>query len=165
MRKLKLVLWIFVLYLLQNIILPILSGSAVVPELLLGFAVSYTVLECKFSNTSAVIVITSLLTATGTGRVFSLVSVLAGLAAITAYFIKDYVRFIPQFVRTQAVIAVFAFIMCISEYFIYSKTMSAGFILNTALPYTVYTIAASCVIYLILKRTMFKANDKKLLTA
>lgn len=165
MKKFKLVLWIFVLYLLQNIIFPILSGSAIVPEFLLGFAVSYTVLESKFSKASAVIIITSLLTATGTGRVFSLVSVLAGLAAVTVYIIKDYIRFIPQFVRTQTVIAVFAFIMCISEYFIYSKTMSVGFILNTALLYTVYTIAASCIIYLILKRTMFKANDKKLLTA
>ncbi len=165
MKNLKLVLCIFVLYLLQNIICPILFGSEFTPELLLGFAVSYTVLESKFSKASAVIIITSLLTATGTGRVFSLVAILAGLAAVTAYIIKDYIRFIPQFVRTQAVIAVFAFIMCISEYFIFSKAMSVGFVLNTAIRYTVYTTIASCIIYLILKRTMFKFNDKKLLTA
>lgn len=165
MKTLKLVLWIFVLYMIQNIFYPIISVTGIIPDVLLGFAVSYAALEHRFGKLSPVIIICAVLAGTGTGRVFPIVTALVGFGGIASYIICGYMRFIPQFIRTQAVTAVFAFLMCIAEFFVSEKTVTYGFIINTALWYMLYTTAVSCVIYLILKRVMFKDTERKLLVA
>lgn len=165
MKALKLFLWIFVLYVLQNIVCPIVSVTQLVPDLLLGFIVSYSALEHRFDKLSPVIIITALVAATGTGRVFSIVMLFVGLAGIVSYIFTGYLRFIPHFVRAQLVTLVFSFIMCISEFFVCARTLTGAFIFGTALPCTLFTTVASCIIYLLVRYMIFKNTEKKLLIA
>lgn len=165
MKNLKLVLWIFVLYIIQNIFYPIISVTGIIPDLLLGFIVSYSALEHRFTKLSPVITICAVVAGTGTGRVFPIVTLFLGLGGVASYVMTNYLRFIPQFIRAQAVTAVFSFIMCVAEFFASARTLTYGFIINTAIWQTVYTVAVSCVIYLILKRIIFKDTEKKILIA
>lgn len=165
MKTLKLVLWIFVLYIIQNIFYPIISVTGFIPDFLLGFTVSYAAIEHRFSKISPVIIICAVLAGTGTGRVFPITVAFIGFAGVASYIICGYMRFIPRIIRTQSVTAVFAFLMYVAEFFVSGKTVTYGFIVNTALWCTLATVVASCVIYLILKRVMFKDTEKKLLVA
>ena len=116
MKKLKLVLWIFVLYIIQNIFYPIISVTGIIPDLLLGFVVSYSALEHRFNKLSPVIIICAMLAGTGTGRVFPITVALTGFAGVASYIACGYMKFIPQIIRTQSVTLFFAFLMCVAEY-------------------------------------------------
>ena len=162
MRTYKLVLWIFILYVIQNVFYPVLSLSGYVPELLMCFTVSYASLERKFRRISPVIIICAILSGAGTGRVFSIAVLFIGLAGVAAYLAMSYMQFIPKIIRVGAVTAFFAFLMYCAEFFAVSGTLAYGFITNSAVWYTLYTVVWVCVIHLILRKTMNTA-DKTLL--
>ena len=124
MKKLKLVLWIFVLYTIQNIFYPIISVTGIIPDLLLGFVVSYSALEHRFNKLSPVIIICAMLAGTGTGRVFPITVALTGFAGVASYIACGYMKFIPQIIRTQSVTLFFAFLVCVAEFFVSEKTVT-----------------------------------------
>ncbi len=163
MGTLKLAAWIFVLYVIQNIFCPILTITGFVPDLLFGFALSYSALDLKFRRISYVTLICALLCGTGTGRIFSIAVLMTGVGAMLSYFSRDYFRFIPQIIRTEVIVAVFSFIMCCCEYFARTGTVSYTFLTNTASVYTVYTTVTSAVIYLILKKIIHNRDTKLLI--
>lgn len=165
MKTLKLVLWIFILYIIQNVFCPIISITNIVPELLLSFAVSYAAVEHRFNRLSAVVIVCAVVSGTGTGRVFPIVTTLVGVGGMASYLFRGYLRFIPQFLRTQAVTAIFAFFICVAERFVFSHNFTSSFFVDIALWYTVYTVAVSSVIYLILSKTILKDTNKKILIA
>ena len=162
MRTYKLILWIFILYIIQNVFYPVLSLSGYVPELLMCFAVSYSSLERRFRRISPVIIICAILSGTGTGRVFSIAVLFVGLAGVAVYLAMPYMQFIPKTIRVGAMTAFFAFLMYCAEFFAVSGTLTYGFITNFAVWNTLYTVICVCVIYLILKKIMNTA-DKTLL--
>lgn len=164
MRKTTLILWVFILYIIQNIFYPILTISGIVPDLLLGFTVAYGALERKFRNISRVIIICAILSGIGTGRVFSVAMIMVGFAGIAAYLITGYLQFIPRIIRTQTVTAIFAFLMSCAEYFALFGTITYGFVINTAVWHTAYTTIFSIIIYLLIKKSTNTVDNKILLT-
>ncbi len=162
MGKVKVALWIGVLFIVQDVFYPILSLSGIVPDLLLGFSVCYAALEQRIKKVSPVIVICAILCGAGTGRVFSVAVFITGIAGVMAYQLSDYVRFIPRALRVLLIVMVSAFLMSVSEYFVSAQTITYNFIANTALWHTAYTVATAFVIYLILKKTML-SDEKKIL--
>lgn len=165
MKTLKLVLWIFVLYIIQNIFYPIISVTGIVPDLFLGFVVAYSAFEHRFNKLSSVIIICALVAGCGTGRVFPVVTLFVGLSGIAAYQLCSYLRFIPQFLRMLVLTAVFAFVMSITEFFALSRTITSEFITGTALWQTLYTVLVAGIIYFAVKKTILKNKEKKLLIA
>ena len=162
MRTYKLVLWIFILYIIQTVFYPVLSLCGYVPELLMCFVVSYASLERRFRKVSPVIIICAILSGVGTGRVFSIAVLFIGLAGVAAYLAMSYMQFIPKIIRVGAVTAFFAFLMHCAEFFAVSETLTSDFITNTAVWYTLYTTIVVCVIYLILGKIM-NIDDKTML--
>lgn len=163
MNKFKIFLWIFSIYILQNVFCPIVTVTGVVPDLMLGFLTAYAALEERFNKLLPLILICAVIDATMTGRVFPITTAFVGLGGIASYIMRDYMRFIPKLVRTQAVTALSAFLMSCAEFFVVSNTITVEFLKNTAIWYTVYTVVASIIIYFILNRVMFKKTEKKLL--
>ena len=164
MSKIKIAVWIFLLYIIQNVFYPIMSLSGIIPELLLGFAVSYASFERNIKKSSWVIIICALLSGTGIGRVFPITAIGVGVAGVIGYVIRDYIRFLPRIIRAMSVTAIFAFVMCCCEYFTSEKTLSYTFLANTCLWYTLYTTLTSGIIYLILKRSIGEGDKKLLIT-
>ena len=76
MNKIKLALWVFILYIIQNVFYPIMSISGLVPDFILGFTVAYSCIEPRFKKLSPVIIVCAVIAGTGTGRVFSIVTLL-----------------------------------------------------------------------------------------
>ena len=164
MSKIKIFIWIFLLYIIQSVFYPIMSLSGIIPELLLGFAVSYASLEKNIKKSSWVIIICALLSGTGIGRVFPVTVIAVGVAGVIVYVICDYMRFIPRIIRVQCVTAIFAFVTCCCEYFTSEKTLTYTFLANICLWYTLYTTLMSSIIYLILKRSTGEGDKKLLIT-
>lgn len=163
MKKYKIIIWIFVLYICQNIIIPMFSRSGLVPDLVMGFAVSYASLDIAYKKISPVVIISAVVAAVGCGRVFPIAVIFVGFAAVAVYLSKNYLRFIPQFLRTLAVTSVFAFVMCVAENFAFGTAVTLEFVKNTAVWYTFLTAFGVCVIYPFVKRATAKNTDNSLL--
>lgn len=163
MGTLKLAVWIGVLYIIQNNLYPILTISGIVPDLLFGFALSYSAIEPKFRKVSPVVLICAVLGGTGTGRIFPVTVLMTGIGGMVSYHLSEYLRFIPQIIRTHLVVAIFAFLMCSCEYFATAGTVTYEFLIHTAIWYTLYTTAVSVIIYLILKKIILNKDTKLLI--
>lgn len=156
MKKSKIALWIFVLYVLQNIVFPMLCAPGYTPELMLCFAAVYAVCEDRYGKTPTIIIITALLTGCGTGRVFPIAVFFCGTCAAAVYAAKNYFRFIPCPVRMAAITTVFTYAMYISEYFAGAIPITAELLMTTILFRTIFTVAAEIIIYVPIKRAAVK---------
>ncbi len=165
MKKIRLVLWVFVLYIIQNVFYPIMSISGLVPDLILGFTVAYSCIEPRFKKLSPLIIICAIIAGTGTGRVFSIVTLFTGLAGIASYLMCSYMPFIPKILRVLLITLLGAYLAGVAECFVLTKALTYAFLAGPALWQAIYTAIVSCIIYLILNRSVNKNTQKKILIA
>lgn len=165
MNKIKLALWVFILYIIQNVFYPIMSISGLVPDFILGFTVAYSCIEPRFKKLSPVIIVCAVIAGTGTGRVFSIVTLLTGLAGVASYLVCSYMPFIPKILRTLVITILCSYLAGVTEYFVLTKTLAYAFLTGSALWQAIYTGVVSCIIYLILNRSVNKNTQKKILIA
>ena len=165
MNKRKLVLWVFVLYIIQNVFYPIMSISGLVPDLILGFTVAYSCIEPRFKKLSPVIIICAIIAGTGTGREFSIVTLFTGISGVASYLMCSYMPFIPKILRVLLITMLGAYLAGVAEYFVLTKTLTYAFLTAPALWQAIYTGVFSCIIYLILNRSVNKNTQKKILIA
>lgn len=163
MGKIATAIWIFALYIIQNVFLHIVSINGSLPDLLLAFLVVYAFMKRRFTTVAYVTIICAILNGAGTGRVFPVVTMLTGFAGMVSYTACGYMRFIPEIVRIQAVGLIMAFIIAVCEFFFTHHTLTGMAVLGYALPDAIYTVVAISIIYLIVKKTSFKNEDKQLL--
>lgn len=156
-------IWIFALYILENVFIHIVSISGALPDLLLAFLIVYAFMKRRFRVVMYVTIICALLSGAGTGRVFGLAAILTGAAGMISYSACGYLRFIPELVRMQTVGLVMAFIISVAEFFFTHHTLSAVSVISYALPNAIYTVVVIGLIYMIVKKTSFKNEDKELL--
>ncbi len=161
MRALKLALWIFFIYIIQNVFCAVISINGIVPDLFLAFVIPYAFFERRFKYTSRVIVICAILAGSGVGRIFPMTVVISGISGIGAYAFYSYFRFLPGIIRTQLITVSASFLMFCALLFLSDAAVSAGLIFSDVLPQVIYTTAVSCFVYWLLSRTMFKNDNEK----
>lgn len=162
MRTIKIIIWIFALFILQSVFGGVIGIRGCVPELLLCFTVCFAI--CDSSRISAYVLIAcGILSGSGVGRVFPIAVIVIGGAGLIACGMASRLRFIPVFVRALAIIALCAFVMCSAEYFTAYKAITFTVLVTRLLPFTLYTAAWGGIMYPTVRRTLFKKTEKKLL--
>ncbi len=163
MGKIAAAIWVVILYILNSVFVQLISINGSVPDLLLAFLVVFCFMKRRFSAVSYMTIICALLNGAITGRVFLVATMVTGAAGMIAYNSSNYLRFIHEGVRIAGVSLGMAFIGEILEHFFTYHTLTASMVLNIALPDAIYTAVASWIIYLIVRKTSFKNEDKQLL--
>lgn len=163
MGKISAAIWVIVLYILNSVFVQVISINGSHADLLLAFLVVYAFMKRRFSAVSYMTIICALLNGTITGRIFLVVTMITGAAGMLAYNSSNYFRFIKAGVRIAGVSFGMSFICEIFEYFFTYHTLTGTAVLSYALPDAVYTAVVSWIIYLIVKKTSFKNEDKQLL--
>ncbi len=163
MGKVAATIWVVVLYILSTVFGSTISINGAVPDLLLAFLVIYAFMKRRFSAVSYMTIICALLNGSITGRVFFVTTMITGAAGVLAYNSSHYLRFIHEGIRIAGVGLAMTFIGEILEHFFSYHTLTAHWVLNNALPDAIYTAVVSWIIYLIVKKTSFKNEDKQLL--
>lgn len=161
MKTIKIVLWIFVLYIIQNVFYPIMSVSGIVPDLIVGFAVSYPIIEPRLRKASPIIIICAVIAGTGTGRIFPVVTLFCGFASTMSYLTNGQ-RSIPNTLRVALITVICVYLMSVTEYFVLFKEIKTGFLIGNALWHTLYSAVAASIIYIAVK-TKNKKKDKNIL--
>ncbi len=163
MGKIAAAIWVVVLYILNSVFVQIISVNGHMPDLLLAFLVVFSFMKRRFSAVSYMTIICALLNGAITGRVFLVVAMVMGAAGMIAYNSSNYLRFIHEGVRIAGVTFCMAFIGEVFEHFFAYHSLIISAVVNNALPDAVYTAVVSWIIYLIVKKTSFKNEDKQLL--
>ena len=163
MRKTVLALWIFAIYIIQNVFGNVISVFGVVPDLFIAFTTVYAFMTRRFRPVAYVTVICAVLSGCGTGRVFAAVVLLTGVTGMISYTACAYMRFIPSVVRVQCVGFVMAFVLGCAEHFFMYHSLGFSAVLTGVLPHAVYTDIAVVIIYLILQQTALQNEEKQIL--
>lgn len=159
MRKFKIAIWIFLLYIIQTVFGGAININGTIPDLLLAFAVIFTFYEWELNTATLIIIICGILAGSEAGRVFPAVVIMTCAAAMAARGFSA--KFIPQCIRVISVIAVSSFVLCAFEYFTAYKWITVYALTNSILPHVIYTVVMACVVYPLVKRTLFYVQDKK----
>ncbi len=163
MGKIAAAIWVVVLFILNSVFVQIISINGFMPDLLLAFLVVYAFMKRRFAAVSYMTIICALLNGAITGRVFLVATMVTGVAGMIAYNSSNYLRFVHESIRIAGIAFAMSFVTEIFEYFFTYHTLMGGVILGNVLPDAIYTAVASGVIYLIIKKTSFKNEDKQLL--
>lgn len=163
MGKIATAVWIFALYIIQNVFLHTVSVNGSLPDLILAFLVVYAFMKRRFSTVAYVTVICAVLNGAVTGRIFTVVTMLTGIAGMISYVASGYMRYIPELVRIQILGFVMSFMTVAFEFLLTHQTLLGMAVLSHALADSVYTVIVVSIIYLIVKKTSFKNEGKQLL--
>lgn len=159
MRKLKIAVWIFMLYIIRTVFCGAININGAMPDLLLAFVI---VFSCGESDLKIMIVtLCGILIGSETGRIFQTALFAAAAAAVSAWTFSKKAKVIPSVIKVTLLAFVFSGLLAAADYILEFKTLDLNAIILSALPYAVYTAAAACVMYPAVKRTLFRAEDKK----
>lgn len=164
MRILKIVLWIICVTVVQTVFGRGFCIFGTMPDLILAFSVIFAFCERDAFVSGVVLLVCGVIDASCAGHLFPsalLAVVCAGLLSREA---NSVLRYIPGFVKSLFITAAAAFILGVTEYFAVNLTISVKCILENILPYTVYTLIGGCIMYPLIRRTLFRQKNRSLIT-
>lgn len=162
MKLLKQILWIIILFIIQTVFAGAVNILGFAPDLLLAFAVIFVVCEKDWTSTLYISLACGILAGSCAGREFSVVVLVFGACGALSQLPLGRIKFIPGFIRAFFAAVFAAFIMGAAEFFIASGTISAAGVLGSVLPFTAYTAAAVCILYPLVRHSLFRRSAKKL---
>lgn len=160
MRVVKIIAWIFILYIIRTAFGGIIGIWGTAPELLLAFSVIYSFSEWNYSFCTYVMLACGILAGSGVGSSFPADVLIIGAASIAARVFSEHAKFIPGFVRVQTLVIAASAILGTAEYFISYKSFAVN--VTALIIYMVYTLVCSCIMYPIIIKTLFPKEKKKL---
>lgn len=163
MRTVKIISWIFVIYIIQTVFAGIIGIREAVPDLLLGFSVIYAFREKRYKPCVYMMLVCGMLSGSCVGRSFPVDVLITGAASVAAHELSYRLRFVPKFIRAEITVAAAAVVLSAADYFISYRTLGADAVITGIIPYGTYTLICSCIMYPIMVKTLFKKEEKQLL--
>lgn len=163
MRKFKIFLWIFIIFLIQTVILARVHVLGAVPSLVLPYVICVMLLESELNKAVVISAICSAAAGALCGREFVVTVLYLFYCSLIVFTLRKKPVYIKGFVK-----AVFwTFIMSGASEILFfalrNMTVTEEMLLYNALPTAVINTILTVIIYPILKRTMYKEEKKKLL--
>lgn len=161
MRKFKIAIWMIVVYIIQTVFCGVIDFNGTAPDLLLAFTVIFAFYELELKATTVIILLSGVLSGSEAGRIFPAVMIVTGIAGLLSRGLFKMFKFVPQCIKIISVIIVASFLLCSFEYFAMYKSIPAAALMESILPYVAYTGVAGCIMYPIVKRTLFSNRNQK----
>ncbi|MGN0162912.1 MAG: hypothetical protein ACI4EA_04920 [Candidatus Ornithomonoglobus sp.] len=163
MRIVKIVLWIICITVVQTVFGRCLGVFGTMPDLLLAFSVIFAFCERDIFVSGAVLLVCGVIDASGVGHLFPAALLGVVCAGLLAHEANSVLRYIPGFIKTFFITAAAAFVIGVVEYFAGHITMSIKCILENILPYTAYAVIGECIMYPLVRRTLFRRKSNSLI--
>ncbi|MCH5211269.1 MAG: rod shape-determining protein MreD [Oscillospiraceae bacterium] len=163
MRKLKIILWIFIVLLIQTVVISQLRIPGAVPSLVLVYTICVMIMENEFRNAVIISIICAVCFGALCDRGFVPTSLFYVYSSIVVFALRKK----PQYVRNP--IKAFAWVFIASGaseimYFILNTfTINIDMLTNHALPTAVCNTVLAFIVYPLLRITMYREEKKKTL--
>lgn len=163
MRIIKNIAWILSLYVIQTVFGRFIKINETVPNLLAAYSVITAFLAASEKEMIYVLLLCGIISGSSVGHIFCSDVFIIGTMSILSHAAAEYVRFVPGFVRALIMCLAAAALLAAAECLAVNHTIGINDVLHSILPYTAYTLAAACIIYPLIVKTLFKKKDKKLM--
>ena len=161
MRKFKIFLWIFIVFLIETVVLAQLHIFEAAPSLTLAYVVCVMIMENEFKDAVTISIICAAAEGALCGRGFALTTLFYVYSSIVIFALRKkpaYVGNLPKALFwTFLASAALEIIMFFQKTF----TINLEMLLHDALPTAVCNTLLALIVYPLLKVTMYKGEKKK----
>lgn len=163
MRRFKIFLWIFIVFLMQTVVISHVHILGAVPSVVMSYVICVVIMENEFRN--AVIISSICAAAMGalSGREFVTMTLAYVYSSVIVFKLRKKPAYIGNFPKAVGWTFIMSAVIEILYFMIMTWTINLNMILYDALPTAVLNILGTIVIYPILKHTLYKEEKKKLL--
>lgn len=161
MKRIKLTLWILILFIIEVALVNRIRLFNSAPDLVFAFAVVYAMLEEEYEYAVGVAIICGICTGSVCSDSFTVSVLMYSYGAIIVKALRNRLRYIPDFAKTLfwtfALSAAGSAVM----YFTLNLSFEFGVLWRVVLPFCVSNTAAAAVLYPIVKKTIVIVDEKK----
>lgn len=163
MRRFKIFLWIFVVFLFQTVVVSHIHILGAVPSIVISFILCVVIMENEFRN--AVIISSICAAAMGAlaGREFVIMTLAYVYSSIVVFRLRKKPTYISNFSKSVMWTFIVSAVIEVLYFMIMNWTINLNVLLYDALPTAVLNLLGTLLIYPILKHTLYKEEKKKLL--
>lgn len=163
MRKFKIFLWIFIIFLIQTVILARVHFMGAVLSLVLPYTVCVMLLEEEFSVAAAIGLICAAAAGALCGRSFYVTVPYIFICSLIVFALKNKPRYIKSFIKALFLTFIISGAQETLFFALRNMTVTYDMLLYDALPTAAINTVFVLILYPLLKRTMYKEEKKKLL--
>lgn len=161
MKRLKLAIWILILFVIEIVFINRLGFFASAPDIVFAFAVSYAMLEEDYYYAIGVSIICGVCTGSVCSGSFGVSVLMYSYSAILVKACANKLRYIPDSAKTLFWVFVLSAAGNAVIYFTLNLSFEASVLWRVVLPYCMCNLAATAVIYPLVKKTMVIVDEKK----
>lgn len=156
MKKIKLLIWIIVLTILDASVMKHMRIFDTVPILTYAFLICVAVLDDEFTVTAIAGGICGIIGGSLFGQNFYFTFIFYALSAVAVFYLKSRPRYIHEIFKVLFWCGVLSFIWGAGTQLIAVHTITLRMLYSSIIAGTVYNMAASAVVYPILERTVYR---------
>lgn len=161
MKRLKLAIWILILFVIEIVFINRLGFFASAPDIVFAFAVSYAMLEEDYYYAIGVSIICGVCTGSVCSGSFGVSVLMYSYSAILVKACANKLRYIPDSAKTLFWVFVLSAAGNAVIYFTLNLSFDLSVLWRVVLPYCMCNLAATAVIYPLVKKTMVIVDEKK----
>lgn len=161
MKRFKLVVWILILFVIEIVFINRLGFFASAPDIVFAFALSYAMLEEDYYYAIGVSIICGVCTGSICSGSFGVSVLMYSYSAIIVKACANKLRYIPDIAKTLFWVFVLSAAGNAVIYFTLNLSFEANVLWRVILPYCMCNLAATAVIYPLVKKTMVIVDEKK----
>lgn len=163
MRKFKVFLWIMILFLLQTTALARIHIFQAVPFIIMPYAVCVAILDDDFDVAAIIGIVCAVLAGSLCGREFTVVTLFMVFAVLIVNGFRNRPAYISGFFKSVFWTFLLSGVFEIVCYAVENINLTVHMLLFDALPTAVINTLMCVIIYPLLKKIMYKKEEKKLL--
>jgi rod shape-determining protein MreD len=161
MKRLKLFVWIFILFIIQVVIVNRIGIFNSAPDLVFAFVIAYAMVEEEFSYAAGVGIICGICTGSLCSVNFPVSVLMYTYSVLIVRTLQNKVRYIPNFVKAFFWTAVLSIAGEAVMYFVMNLSFGVDAFMRIILPFGVFNLVAEVIIYPLVKKTMVVIDEKK----
>ncbi|MGN0148649.1 MAG: rod shape-determining protein MreD [Clostridia bacterium] len=161
MKRLKLFLWIFILFILKTVVINRINFFNSAPDLVFAFVIAYAMIEEDFYYAACTGIICGICTGSLCSVSFPVSVLMYTYSVLLVTALKNKPRYIPDFVKTLFWVFILSAAGEAVLYFTINLSMGINVLFKMIIPFGIYNLAAAALIYPLVKKTMHIVDDKK----
>ena len=160
MKNFKIFLWVLFLFIFQAVCVDYVRIRGIVPDVVFAFVTAFAVIEGDFVSVAVAAVICGVFSGSFGGNIFAFEVLLYTYSALIILKLRDKPKNLPRVIEVVAAAFLFSAAGEAVKYFLVNFTLTPVAAARIFLPCAAYNTVIAAAIYLALKYTVYRKEDK-----
>lgn len=161
MKRLKLLIWILVLFIIEIVFINRLDFFSSAPDVVFAFCIAYAVIEEDYDYAVGIGIICGICTGSICGGSFAASVLMYSYSVLIIKELLNRLRYIPYFAKMLFFAFALSAIGKAVIYFVLNLSFELRILWEVILPYAICNLIAAAVLYPLVKKTMVVIDEKR----